>query len=142
MRHYNRRILLILLCACATIAAGQTPPNRSPLPTVVPFEKAAVNRVDPATLPKPFETKSAFRSSKEIAQPADAKLYLPKGFKLNVFAEGNFREPRYQGRLIPMLDGLLPSFPLPNACRVVSAPLTLIRNAVPPKFAPPENVVP
>ena len=33
--------------------------------------------------------------SKTVPQPAEAKLFLPKGFKINVFAEGNFREPRW-----------------------------------------------
>jgi glucose/arabinose dehydrogenase len=46
-------------------------------------------------MPKPFETKSVFRGSKKVPPPADAKLFLPKGFKINVFAEGNFREPRW-----------------------------------------------
>jgi glucose/arabinose dehydrogenase len=46
-------------------------------------------------LPKPFETKSAFRASQQVPQPADAKLYLAKGFKINVFAQGGFREPRW-----------------------------------------------
>jgi len=54
-----------------------------------------VIRVDASTLPKPFETKSAVRPSKRVPQPADAKLFLPQGFKINVFAEGNFREPRW-----------------------------------------------
>ncbi len=30
-----------------------------------------------------------------IPQPADAKLTVPKGFKVNVFAEGEFRYPRW-----------------------------------------------
>jgi glucose/arabinose dehydrogenase len=51
--------------------------------------------VNPSTLPVPFETKSVFRGSKNVPQPPDAKLFLPKGFKINVFAEGDFREPRW-----------------------------------------------
>ena len=68
---------------------------QSGLPALVPFTKPTVNRVEAASMPKPFETKSAMRSSKEVPQPSDAKLFLPKGFRVNVFAEGNFREPRW-----------------------------------------------
>ena len=75
---------------------GQTAPAAStPLPTLVPFDKSVVTRIDPRSLPPPFETKSVFRASKQIAQPPAAKLHLPKGFKVNVFAEGGFREPRW-----------------------------------------------
>ena len=92
--------IITILCGAVLIASGQVvepskPSIRAPLPANVQFEKATVNSVTPASLPKPFETKSAFRSSKRVPQPADAKLYVPKGFKINVFAEGDFREPRW-----------------------------------------------
>src|SRR5688572_24183111 len=74
----------------AAITHGQTAG-----PAIVGVEKPAIHRVDPATLPKPFETKSAFRASKNVPQPADAKLYLPRGFKISVFAEGGFAQPRW-----------------------------------------------
>src|SRR5204863_987617 len=45
--------------------------------------------------PPPFETKSVSRFSKVVPQPATARLRVPKGFKVNVFAEGEFREPRW-----------------------------------------------
>ena len=84
----------VVLLACVFTAVCQTP-SSSPMPQIVHFEKAAVNSVDPKALPPPFATKSAVRMSKQVSQPADAKLYVPKGFKVNVFAEGNFREPRW-----------------------------------------------
>lgn len=65
------------------------------MPQIVHFDKPTVHSVDPKMLPVPFATKSAVRMSKQVSQPADAKLYVPKGFKVNVFAEGNFREPRW-----------------------------------------------
>lgn len=87
--HYSRAFFAIVFGAVGVF--GQT----SSLPQIVTIDKPNVIRVDPATLPKPFETKSVDRSSREIPQPADAKLYVPKGFKINVFAEGHFREPRW-----------------------------------------------
>lgn len=74
---------------------AQANPASSSLPAIVNFDKSTVHRVDRNTLPKPFETKSAVRASKKVPQPADARLYLPKGFKINVFAAGDFREPRW-----------------------------------------------
>jgi len=65
------------------------------LPRIVNFEKPTIHRVDPATLPKPFATESARRNSKQIPQPANAVLSVPKGFKVNVFAEGGFTYPRW-----------------------------------------------
>ncbi len=81
--------------ACGQAAEPVKPTAATPLPAIVPFERPVVTSVDPALLPKPFATESVRRSSKRIPQPADAKLHLPKGFAVNVFAEGNFREPRW-----------------------------------------------
>ena len=50
---------------------------------------------DPNKLPPPFHTESARRASRVVPPPADAKLTVPKGFKMNVFAEGGFRVPRW-----------------------------------------------
>lgn len=96
VKHYIRCCFVIgVVVVAATCGWGQTKPESALLPAIVNFDKPTVHRVEANTLPKPFETKSAFRASKEVAAPADAKLYLPKGFKINVFAEGNFREPRW-----------------------------------------------
>lgn len=65
------------------------------LPKVVNFSAAQKHEIKPESLPKPFETKSAFRGSQVVPQPADAVLNLPKGFQLNVFAEGGFTYPRW-----------------------------------------------
>ena len=92
--------IITILCTSVLIVCGQAaqaakPVVPGPLPAVVPFEKPLVSRVDAASLPKPYATESARRNSKRIPQPSDAKLYVPKGFKINVFAEGDFREPRW-----------------------------------------------
>jgi glucose/arabinose dehydrogenase len=88
------KFALISVLALAASVAAQ-PKAATNLPEVVSFEKPSVTSIDPLKLPKPFETKSAFRNSKVVPQPATAKITLPKGFKLNVFAEGGFREPRW-----------------------------------------------
>ncbi|PYT00985.1 MAG: L-sorbosone dehydrogenase [Acidobacteria bacterium] len=94
--HYNRSIFVFGWCLfLAGAVACQDKPTSQTLPAVVSFEKPIATRVDQAAMPKPFETKSAFRNSKVIPQPAGAKINLPKGFKINVFAEGGFREPRW-----------------------------------------------
>ena len=96
MRDYIRAIFVIVICLTVPVVSrSQTAPDLGKLPSVVPFTKPTVNRIDPATLPKPFETGSARRPSKNVPPPAQAKLFVPKGFKINVFAEGNFREPRW-----------------------------------------------
>ena len=65
------------------------------LPEIVNLQKVTVYSVDPAKLPSPFHTESARRSSKVIPQPENAKLNVPKGFKVNVYAEGGFTYPRW-----------------------------------------------
>lgn len=84
------------ICQTATSTATPTPmPTPTPLPQVVVFEKPTVHSVDPRTLPPPFATESARRNSRAIAQPANARLFVPEGFKVNVFAEGGFTYPRW-----------------------------------------------
>ncbi len=65
------------------------------LPKIEYFDKAANNQIKPEDLPKPFATDSARRNSQIIEQPADAVLKMPKGFKINVFAKGGFKYPRW-----------------------------------------------
>ncbi len=65
------------------------------LPKIEHFDKAATYQIKPEDLPKPFATDSASRSSKVVEQPANATLKVPKGFKVNVFAEGDFKYPRW-----------------------------------------------
>ena len=86
-----------VLLACVVITVCQTRPTNpdSPLPQIVEFEKPTVSSIDPMKLPPAFHTTSARRNSRQITQPENARLLVPKGFKVNVFAEGDFREPRW-----------------------------------------------
>lgn len=84
----------------ASAAIGQTPaetpkPAPPPLPKIVEVERPLVRSVDPKKLPAPFHTVSSRRVSRVIPQPANAELRVPKGFKVNVFAEGDFVYPRW-----------------------------------------------
>ena len=72
---------------------GQTQ-NRKP-PKIEHIEKPQVFQYKPENLPAPFHTESARRASKQIEQPANATLKIPKGFRVNVFAESGFRYPRW-----------------------------------------------
>jgi glucose/arabinose dehydrogenase len=84
-----------VLTQTPTPAPSPTPFVPPPLPQIVNFDKATVMTVDPNKLPPPFQTESARRNSRVIPQPANAKLVVPKGFKVNVFAEGGFSYPRW-----------------------------------------------
>jgi glucose/arabinose dehydrogenase len=85
--------LTVLNAVCQPRATGGEKTGN--LPKVVNFNAAQKHEIKPESLPKPFQTESAFRASKVIPQPADAVLNLPKGFQLNVFAEGDFTYPRW-----------------------------------------------
>lgn len=106
-RNYIRKILaagLVLGVSVLTAVCQQTQPTPAPtpvpeakpsLPQIVNFGAPAVFQVKPSDLPPPFATKSVFRGSRVTAQPSGARLMVPKGFKVNVFAEGDFRNPRW-----------------------------------------------
>ncbi len=89
-------LLVTVTTVCQTPTPTATPvPTPTPLPQIVNFEKPVVTSIDPKTLPPPFHTESARRPSRVIDQPVNAKLFVPKGFKVNVFAEGGFTYPRW-----------------------------------------------
>jgi hypothetical protein len=79
----------------ATPTPTATPFVPPPMPQIVYFDQPTVRSYDPAKLPPPYHTESAVRISRQVAQPSNATLRVPKGFKVNVFAEGGFRQPRW-----------------------------------------------
>ncbi len=83
-----------LTAICQTDKPAQAE-NKSNLPKIVEFEKPAKVQVKPNDMPAPFATDSARRPSKQVEMPKDAVLNVPKGFKVNVFAEGDFTYPRW-----------------------------------------------
>jgi glucose/arabinose dehydrogenase len=89
-----------IVFAVAVTAVCQTPqPSPQavtpPLPNVVQTDRPQVFSYDPTKLPAPYHTESARRNSRVIPQPANATLTVPKGFKVNVYAEGGFTYPRW-----------------------------------------------
>jgi len=97
IKEFSASILLAIAASVTSVCqtAAPTVQQQSNLPQIVNFDRPTVISIDPKTLPPPFATESATRSSRQIAQPADARLFVPKGFKVNLFAEGGFREPRW-----------------------------------------------
>lgn len=77
---------VIVSTACAQTASEEVP--------VKHFRQARKISIDPTSLPEPFATESARRSSRRVDRPASASLNLPEGFDVNVYAEGIFRNPR------------------------------------------------
>lgn len=98
-RNYSKCLIavitsvLLLATACEAKPAQQDAPL--PLPRIVNVESPEVFSVDPKTLPAPFATESSARPSRVVRQPADAVLKVPKGFRVNVYAEGEFVYPRW-----------------------------------------------
>ncbi len=94
-------VVVSIVFAVAVTAVCQTPqssPSPAPLPKlpeIVQTDRPQVFSYDPAKLAAPFATESAVRGSRVVPQPANAQLTVPKGFKVNVFAEGGFRYPRW-----------------------------------------------
>ncbi|MFZ4985884.1 MAG: PQQ-dependent sugar dehydrogenase [Blastocatellia bacterium] len=51
--------------------------------------------IRPDALPKPFETKAVANGPRTAPAPPGAKLEVPAGFEIKVFAEGDFQNPRW-----------------------------------------------
>ncbi len=76
-------------------AAKPKAPAGGSLPKAINVDQPAAYRVDQDDLPKPYHTESAMRGSRMVPMPANAELTVPKGFKVNLFAEGGFQYPRW-----------------------------------------------
>jgi len=101
-REYIRELsaaasIIIAVALTAVCQPQPSPQSVAPpkLPEIVNFQRPEIFSYDPAKLASPFHTESARRSSRVVPQPADAALRVPAGFKVNVFAEGGFRYPRW-----------------------------------------------
>ncbi len=91
-------VITVSTAVCQTqnkTGADDGNPANSNLPKLEHFDKPQVFQNKPENLPAPFHTESARRPSKQVGQPAGATLKLPKGFQINVFAEGEFTYPRW-----------------------------------------------
>jgi glucose/arabinose dehydrogenase len=96
-------LLTVSVSVCQNKTADDKPKTQSGTagekmkspPKIEFFDKAQTYQIKPESLPKPYTSESASRGSSLVEQPANATLKLPKGFKINVFAEGDFRYPRW-----------------------------------------------
>lgn len=86
--------VLAISAACQSKLA-KSDQNIGKTPQVVNFDAARHYDIKPQDLPKPYASESASRFSKVILQPAGATLNVPRGFKVNVYAEGDFGNPRW-----------------------------------------------
>ncbi len=89
---------IFVLQSCLLNAACQTKQKadeRANPPQAVNSERPKTYKINARDLPKPFATDSASRSSKIVEQPRDARLNVPRNFKINVFAEDSFKNPRW-----------------------------------------------
>ncbi|MEQ1762249.1 MAG: sorbosone dehydrogenase family protein [Pyrinomonadaceae bacterium] len=84
-----------MTAVCQTPQTSPQPAVPPKLPEILQTDRPQVFSYDPTKLAAPFQTVSAQRSSRVIPQPANAQLTVPKGFKVNVYAEGGFRYPRW-----------------------------------------------
>ena len=94
--HFSKSaILTAILISTAMFTAvckKETQPGKTPKIEI--SDKAQIYSIKPEDLPKPFATDSASRGSEIVAQPENASLKMPDGFKANIFAEGDFENPR------------------------------------------------
>jgi glucose/arabinose dehydrogenase len=79
--------IAILLTACGNREA-QTPPPPAAQSAKMPHYEIRADR-----LPKPYHTDSAGNPPRVISRPADAKLTVPPGFKVSLWAT-DFSDPR------------------------------------------------
>lgn len=81
---------LVLLLACSRSDAQSSASKSAPPQTAAKMQHFEV-RAD--QLPKPFHTQSAGNPPRVIARPANAKLSVPDGFRVELWATG-FEDPR------------------------------------------------
>jgi len=85
---------IIIGLQIASVSASCQAKRPAKAPAAVEMKSPKQYEIKPTELPKPNETESASRSSSVVSQPDNAAFNLPKGFKVNVFAEGDFSRPR------------------------------------------------
>lgn len=95
MTRFQKLLYLIGFLPLLAVSAACQNSGTNTLPNVINVDEPKNFEYKPGDLPPPFQTNSAFRASKIVPQPANAALTLPKGFKINVFAEGGFNQPRW-----------------------------------------------
>ena len=83
-------VALLVLPACSR---GDAQPSARTQPTPAKTSPMQHYEVRADRLPKPFHTASAGNPPRVISRPKDARLSVPPGFRISVWAEG-FQDPR------------------------------------------------
>ncbi|MEZ5347540.1 MAG: sorbosone dehydrogenase family protein [Pyrinomonadaceae bacterium] len=86
---------LTLTATCQQATNDNVAGNSNRGPRIIHFDTPKKFEILPKDLPKPFESESVRKSSRLSPQPENAALSLPKGFNIEVFAEGGFTYPRW-----------------------------------------------
>ncbi|MFN7948660.1 MAG: sorbosone dehydrogenase family protein [Blastocatellia bacterium] len=93
IRTFTLTIALLLIFALAGCRRSE-PEVTNPVTTGTLARSERII-VSPDSLPQPFQTKSADNPSVIVPQPPDARLQVPAGFAVSLFAEGDFSVPRW-----------------------------------------------
>src|SRR4029079_1367507 len=83
-----RKLLPVLFLLACSRGDAQVPAVNTPHDPLLQHHEIRADR-----LPAPFATESAGNPPVVVAAPRDARLHLPPGFRVNVFA-GDFDDPR------------------------------------------------
>ena len=89
--------LFVFTVACQTKKSeSKTPATKPDAPVKTePSDQLQKHQITLADLPAPYASDSATHFSRIVEQPANASLKVPKGFTVSVFAEGDFKNPRW-----------------------------------------------
>lgn len=80
------------LCCLALLLAAPASYGQTGHPAAAPGKRIIIK---PETLPKPYHSDSARNFPRVVPAPPGAKLSLPPGFEVSVFAEGDLSNPRW-----------------------------------------------
>ncbi len=83
----------LTVCQSNEILGDRSDPSSNP--KIEHFDTPKKYLILPKDLPKPFASESVRKSSKIVPQPENAALQMPKGFSAKVYAEGEFKYPRW-----------------------------------------------
>jgi glucose/arabinose dehydrogenase len=88
-------ILFLLSTGTPWVVKGQTPPPEEPTGGSISQKVGDRIVITVDSLPKPYQTKAVANAPRTVPAPTGAALSLPAGFRLDVFAEGDFQNPRW-----------------------------------------------
>lgn len=88
-------VALLLSAGLSGAAAAQTPASEEKVGSSISQKVGDRILITVDSLPKPFQTKAVANAPRTTPAPTGAALSLPPGFRIDVFAEGDFQNPRW-----------------------------------------------